>query len=163
MAAVKVLWHWAQDNDSPWRHSSFWHSAEWHFAEWPISSTSFVYCVWFRVSNAILTSVILLSVTLMNAIVPALKCVLPFNAFVWTKDEKERRNENILKTTNKVMLQNPALIRTNQLPDSVARWQRGSQIYVWQLYFLKSHKIANNSTTAEDRVKINTNLESLEF
>ncbi len=35
--------------------------------------------------------------------------------------------------------------------------------YVLQLYLVKNHKIAKNSTTTEAKEKISTDLESLEF
>ncbi len=54
------------------------------------------------------------------------------------------------------------LIRINQLPDSVARWQHVFEI-CFETYFVKSHKIADNSATAEAREKVSIDLESLEF
>ncbi len=47
-------------------------------------------------------------------------------------------------------------MRGNQLPVSANRWQHGSQIHFWNLYFLNNHKIAKNSTTTKAREKIST-------
>jgi hypothetical protein len=38
------------------------------------------------------------------------------------------------------------------MPDSVARWQHGSQMFCY-FYLARNHKIANNSTTDEAREK----------
>ncbi len=51
----------------------------------------------------------------------------------------------------------------NQLPVSVPRWQHGSLDMFCNFYFVKNHKIANNSMTTKAREKICTDLESLEF
>jgi hypothetical protein len=50
-----------------------------------------------------------------------------------------------------------------QLPFSVARWQLGSRICFATFVWVKNHKIADNSTTSKARLKIRTDLESMEF
>jgi hypothetical protein len=56
-------------------------------------------------------------------------------------------------------------MRENQLPVSAARWEHWSQVpaMLCNFCFVKNHKIADNSATAEAREKIGAHLESLEF
>jgi hypothetical protein len=54
-------------------------------------------------------------------------------------------------------------MRVNKLTGSTTRWQHGYQICLETFFFVKNHKIADNSTTATAREKISTDLESLEF
>ncbi len=78
--------------------------------------------------------------------------------------------DQILQLSKRSLLFLPTIIRQgnnsilglNQLPDSLTRWQHGSQI-CFESFILQNHKIAHNSATTKVREKINTYLESLEF
>jgi hypothetical protein len=57
-----------------------------------------------------------------------------------------------LATLDEVTQTDKILIRINQVPVSVARWQHGSQT-CFATYLLKIQKIVNNSTTTKAREK----------
>jgi hypothetical protein len=52
------------------------------------------------------------------------------------------------------------VMRGNQLPVSVDRWQHGSQT---NFNLVKNQKNVKNSTTTKGREKVSTDLESLQF